>query len=42
MLCLSGFELYSRWVPLTFPLPNKTLQLVVAIAKCQRNSQYNT
>ena len=20
MLCLSGFELYSRWVPLTDPL----------------------
>ena len=20
MLCLSGFELYSRWVPLTCPL----------------------
>ena len=26
MLCLSGFELYSRWVPLPFHLPSVTLR----------------
>ena len=28
MLCLSGFELYSRWVPLTLTLEMTTTQVV--------------
>ena len=30
MLCLSGFELYSRWVPLTV-LPTTFLEIAVNI-----------
>ena len=28
MLCLSGFELYSRWVPLTCNFPENKRRLI--------------
>ena len=34
MLCLSGFELHSRWVPL---LLERTAELFNMIVKCNRD-----
>ena len=36
MLCLSGFELYSRWVPLIYPV-NSAIQLLYKGAKTVSN-----
>ena len=33
MLCLSGFELYSRWVPLIF-VSRPTYQIIVHTIEC--------
>ena len=39
MLCLSGFELYSRWVPLTFVF-SKCLELTKFwVRKCDDSVQ---
>ena len=37
MLCLSGFELYSRWVPL---LQNKRLSVACRVGRAEYDS-YN-
>ena len=36
MLCLSGFELYSRWVPLRKDLDGGSLDIHKAIGKLPR------
>ena len=39
MLCLSGFELYSRWVPLTFDslFPLRRLRMTMAVTFSRPN-----
>ena len=36
MLCLSGFELYSRWVPLLYPLHADKSFAQVSLSRCMR------
>ena len=37
MLCLSGFELYSRWVSLTIPAGTQPILIAEKYSECKCN-----